>query len=558
MKRWVAASLFGLALVAILLRLFPLVRSPYWGSDFGEYYVLTKGLVERGFVALPYEGWGITYPYFPGLFLFNGAFALAGVPVDAAVVFPTPIVAGLSVLPIFLIAARVTGDDSAALVAAAILAVVMLHVYATSHAIPATLGDFLLLGALLMYVGIRRSPRILVLAVPTALAILVTHHLATYALILAAVGSLLLRAILESGITVRAVRYELAFLAFLMGSTLGYWLTYGSVLWNLILANSPFSAGVLVGGALFLIAIVPIVMWVRKRSAWRFRPRAPSLRSAAIVTTLAFATSFIIVGIAVVATVPGTAIRLTPFHLIVFVPTFALLALSAAGRRVMDLSREGVDATAWFVVLVLSAAIGAAVAPTVLIPYRHVEYLAIPTAIMAGAGARWLSLGKESSVALVATVGVVGILVASSAVVSVPPPSVMAGFDESTSTNSAVAVLWAREHARGLVAGDHRLSSILFGFAGVDATWDRENRFWHEENVTKALDWMRAVRVRDQILRVDWVVVDDNLRAGVQTSPFDSALPLPPGEEEKFMRPPFHKVFDSGSVQVYFLNWGLA
>lgn len=557
MRKSTAGALFGIALLAILLRLSPLLRSPYWGSDFGEYYALTKDLVTRGLIATPYEGWGSTYPYFPGLFVFNGAFALAGVPVDAAVVFPTPIVAGLSVLPLFLIAARTFGDDLAGLGAATMLAVVMLHVYATSHAIPATLGDFLLLGALLMYLGIQRTPRLFLPALLTAFAVIVTHHLATYVLILAVVGSLLLRAALDSRISLRSVRFEVAFLAALVTSTLAYWLTYGGRLWLLILISSPFSSVALIGGALLVIGTVFLTVAIRRRIPWRFRPKVRSLRGAAIAMALAILTTFSIVGVSVITPAIGTAIRLTPLHLAVFAPTLVLLSISAAGRRLLDFSREGTGVTALFLALVASVGIGASFAPTVLIPFRHIEYLAIPVAVMVGGGMRWLASRSQTPVGRLATVGLVAILVASSAVVAVPPPRVMVGFDESTGGSTVGGVLWVREHVGRLVAGDHRLSSLLFGFAGVHATWDRENRFWHESDATRALEWMRAVPVNDRTLRIDWVVLDDNLRAGLQTSPFQPALPLLAGEHEKFLRAPFHKFVDVGSAQVYFLNWGL-
>jgi len=556
-KRSTAAALFGLTLAAILLRLAPLLRNAYWGSDFGEYFALTRELVDDGFLRLPYDGRGVTYPYFPGFFVFHGAFVLGGIPVDAALVFLAPVVGGLSVLPLFLIAARATGDDLAGLVASAFLAVVMLHVYATSHAVPATLGDFLLLGAFLLYMGIRRSPKMLLLAVLAAFAIIVSHHLATYALILAVGGSLLLRAALDSKITLRAVRYELTFLSVVVGATLAYWLVYASKLWELILVNSPFSTGVLLGGALLGVAIVPAAILLRARVSWRFRPKGRSFRAALIAMGLATVASVVIVGIATLGSVPGTSIRLTPLHVAVFAPTLAFLAFSAAGRRSMDFSREGTDETGWFMALVLSVAVGGALAPTVLIPYRHLEYLAIPVAVMVGAGVRWLSLGADDPAKRFTVVGIVGILVASSAAVSVPPPAAMAGFDEGTGAPSATAALWVRENAGGLVAGDHRLSSILFGFAGVDATWDREVRFWHVNNLTEALGFMGSVPLRDRSAAIDWIVIDGSLRRGLQTSPFDPALPLLPAEEAKFFGGPFHKVYDSGTVQVYFVNWGL-
>jgi hypothetical protein len=557
-KRSTALVLFGLVLLAALVRVTPLLRAVYWGSDFGEYYALTRALVQDGVVPAQYGGWGVTYPYFPGLFVVNGAFALAGVPVDAVLVLLTPLLGALAILPVFLLAARVTGDDLAALVSAGFLAVVMLHVYATSHTVPATLGDVLLVGSLLMFVNIRRSPKFLPLAIATALAAIVTHHLATYVLLLAAAASILLRAVLDSKITVRGVRYELAFLIVVVTATLAYWGTYASRLWDLILANSPLSTTALFAGAALSVALVVAAVALRPRLRWRYRPRSRSVRAAWTATGLAVITSFAIVGIAVAGAVPGTTIGLPPITLAIFAPTFLFLSIAAAGRRTMDFAREGTDVTAWFAALVASVAVGVTLAPSVLIPYRHLEYLAIPVAVMVGAGARWLALRVETPVQRVVAVGLVGILAASAAAVSVPPPVALAGFDEGVNGPSATSVLWIRESAGGLVAGDHRLSSALFGFGGVDGTWDREDAFWHEANTTAALDAMRSVRVGAQSRPVDWVLLDDALRKGVQTSPFEPALPLTAAEAAKFEGPPFFKLYDGGSAQAYWLNWGLA
>lgn len=556
MKRSTAAALFAIFLLAVVLRLLPLLHHLHWGSDFGEYYALTRALVAEGTLPSRYDGWGTTYPQFPGLFVVNGAFVFAGASPDLAANLLVPLLSAFAVVPLFLIAARVTRDDLAALVASAFLAVVMFHVYPTSHAIPASLGGVLLLGALLLFLALPRDPRMFAPLVLAGLAVVVTHHLATYVLVLAAVSALLLRAILDSMITIRAVRLELAFLAILLTAALAFWGLYARSFWTLIAENSPFPPIALVGGAAILVVLVPAAIAVRRRLSWRYRPRTRPVRAAAVAFGLAVASSFAIVGVAATGSVPGTTIRLDWRSLLPFVPTFLFLSLAAAGRRVLDLSREGVAVSAWFVGLVLSVAFGALAAPEILIPYRHLEYLAIPVAVMVGAGARWLTLGSGTRAQVGAAVAV-GLLVSATAAAAYPPSVALAGFQEGVSPRAVEVALWVRHHADGLVAGDHRLSAVLFGFGGVNATWNRELRFWHTEDVSEALAAMADVRLPYGSARVDWVAIDADLRAGLQESPFAPALPLEPAEEAKFREPPFQKVFDSGYAQVYFVNWGL-
>ncbi len=560
-KRSTAAALFAILLLAVVVRLLPLLRTLYWGADFGEYYALARALVENGTVPSAYDGWGVTYPDFPGLYFVNGAFAFAGLSAEAAASVVAPALVGFVVLPVFLIAVRTTGDDLAALVAAAFLAVIMFHAYPTSHAIPAALGNLLLVAALLQFLSLQRSRAWFVPLALTGFAAVVTHHLATYVLLVASVAALGLRVLLRPRLRVRDLRYELAFVVLLAAATLAYWLLYARSLWILIITKSPFSDTALVLGIAAGIASVPLFLLARRRLHWRFRPRLRTVRGAAIAAGIAFAVAAGIMSATALAPVPGTAIRLGPEHLLFFLPTIGFVALAAAGRRVFDFSREGPDVAAWFVAMVASVVAGAALAPEALIPYRHLEYLAIPLALFAGMGVRWLTLPRGPRHALAA--GAVALLVAVAAANAFPPPALLAGFDEGIPGRTVEAALWIQDHASPgaigpLVAGDHTTSTVLFGFAGVDATWDRETRFWHTQDVATAVAAMASVRVDGRTMRVDWVVITEGMRRGLQTSPFAPALPLSPDEEAKFAAVPFHKTFDSGYAQVYFVNWGYA
>ena len=557
MKRSTAAALLAILLLAALMRLLPLLQHLHWGSDFGEYYALTRAIVDDGVLPAAYGGWGLTYPQFPGLYVVNGAFVLAGASPDFAATVLVPVLSAFAVLPVFLIAARVSGEDVAGLVAAAFLGVVLFTVYPASHAIPASLGELLLLGALLLFLGLRRSPAFFAPLLLSGWAVVVTHHLATYVLILAATSALLLRCLLDARITLRSIRWEFAFLAILVASTLVFWRFSAPSFWSLVVTKSPATGEVLVAAAIGLLALVPATIVLRRRLSWRFRPRLRSVRGATLAVGLAVITSFVIVGIAAKTSVAGTTIRLDWVYLFPFIPTFLFLSIAAAGRRVLDFTREGASVTAWFVVLIASLAVGSVAAPEVLIPYRHLEYLAVPVAVMVGAGVRWLTLGAETR-AQVRAIAAVGLLVAGTALAAYPKPVAVAGFQEGISPRSVEAALWIRTHADGLAAGDHRLSSVLFGFGGVDATWNREVRFWHTEDTALTLAAMAQVRLPSGTAPVEWVAIDGDLRAGLQTSPFAPALPLTPGEEARFLRPPFQKTFDSGSAQVYWVNWGLA
>jgi len=555
-KRSTAAALFGILLLAVIVRVWPLLDNMYWGSDVGEYYALTRALAEDGSLPRGYMGWGVAYPYFPGLFVVNGAFVLAGMAPSAAVSGIVPVLAALGVLPMFLMAARVTGDDRAGLLAAAFLAVLMFHVFPTSHAIPAALGDFLLLGALLLFLLLPRAPNAFPLLVLAGLAVVATHHFATYALLLFCAATLVLRALLHRGLTVRDIRRELAFVGILAGTTLAYWAWYATPIWTAIIPTSSLSGTAVIALAASAVLAPLLVIQLRRRTSWRFVPRIRDARAAGIATGLAFATSLAFVVVTATASVPGTSLRVDFAGVPLYLPMLAFIALSAAGRRTMDLTREGVAVTAWFVALCGSLVLGLMAAPIVHRPARQLEYFSIPFAIMVGAGFRWVTLGAEGRTRFAAT-AIAVLLIAASALASYPPPAGL-GHREGIDARTVQAALWLRAQGGGLVAADHRVSTVVFGFGGEDATWDREARFWHTTNLTDALAAMDGVPLPRGTADVEWIVIDADTREGVMLSPFEPALPLAPAEEVKFTGPPFHKLFDSGFAQVYWLNRGLA
>ncbi|TLZ50995.1 MAG: hypothetical protein E6K18_06025 [Methanobacteriota archaeon] len=254
----------------------------------------------------------------------------------------------------------------------------------------------------------------------------------------------------------RAVRFELAFVAVIVTATLAFWSLYATPFWQLIVTTSDAFPLLLIGGA-FVVAVVPLVIRLRRRWSWRFRPRARTVRAAAVATGLAFIVAVAIVTVASIEPVPGTSIRVRLADMVPFLPMFAFLAVAAGGRKVLDFSPEGIALTASFVAIVGSIVLGAYAASDTLIPYRHLEYATVPLAVMVGAGFRWMGAGWLEGRRSIA-VGLVGvILVASTAASAYPPPAALAGIEEGIAAKTVEATLWVRANVPGdLVAGDHR------------------------------------------------------------------------------------------------------
>src|SRR5213595_585935 len=163
MRKSTALGLTALVLGSVAVRLSPLWSFLYWGSDTGEYFAILRDLVRTGHVSTTYDGWGVTYPYFPGMFFLQGGLAhLSGLDLPTVLNVLVPILGALSVVPIFLIARRVTGEDRVALFAAAVLVGAIPHAYTTAHSAPATVGNLLALTGLLLFLRLRTDRAALV------------------------------------------------------------------------------------------------------------------------------------------------------------------------------------------------------------------------------------------------------------------------------------------------------------------------------------------------------------------------------------------------------------
>lgn len=559
MRKSTALGLAAIALGSISVRLSPLWSFVYWGSDTGEYFSILRTLVRTGHVSTPYYGWGITYPYFPGMFFVQAGLAdLGGLDVSTVLNLLVPILGALAVGPMFLLAARIVTEDRFALFAAALLAGANPHVYTTSHAAPATLGDLLAVTCLLLFVRLRSDRRAIIPLLLVSGSLVVTHHLSLYFLLVMVVGAIVVRGLARPWQGGAGTRREIAFAFVLAVGTFAFWFGYATPFRDTILPSvniQPWWALILafpIG-----VAILAGIIFARRRIPWRYRPRYPNLGRPAAGYVVGLAAISVLGLVTVVVAVPGTTFQESPTTLLFFVPLVALLPFSASGRKFLDFCRDGADVTAWLIALLLSAALGIVVAPQVLIPYRHMEYVLVPLAIFAGVGFfRLLDLaglrGRSRSAALAAC----GLLLVGTAITSIPPPSAFAGWHEGTVPQALDPAYWARDYASGLVATDHHGSSTVFGYGGINATWDRTRAPFLVNIPGDPLNGLGSIDSPSGVKNATYVWIDRDMKAGVRLGPFEPAVPMPPDVVRKFDGSPFVKVFDNGYAQLYWIAWG--
>jgi asparagine N-glycosylation enzyme membrane subunit Stt3 len=238
MTRSAAFGLAAIVIGSIAVRLSPLWSFLYWGSDTGEYFAIAKDLLRTQHISTTYYGWGVTYPYFPGMFFLQGGLVgLGGLDLPTVLNLLVPVLGALAVLPVFLIGHRVSGEASVALFAAAVLAGAIPHVYTTAHPAPATLGDLLALTGLVLFLRLRADGRSMVPLLLVTAALIATHHLSVYFFLLMVFGTILIRGFVAPWRQTYGSRREVAFAGTLLGGTVAYWLGYATAFRDYILPD---------------------------------------------------------------------------------------------------------------------------------------------------------------------------------------------------------------------------------------------------------------------------------------------------------------------------------
>jgi len=296
MRKSTAIALGAIVLGAIAVRLAPLWSFLYWGSDTAEYFSILRNLVRTGHVPTTYYGWGVTYPYFPGVFFPQaGLVEVGGLDLPTVLNLLVPVIGALAVLPMFLLAVRIARDDRIGLFAAAFLAGAIPHAYTTAHSAPATLGDVLALTGLVLFLRLRTDRRAMAPLLLVSGALILTHHLSLYFFILMVLGALVIRGLARPWRTDAESSRQVTFAVVLIGGTFAYWFGYATAFRESILPDVDIQPWWLlfVGFAAGVAALAGLIA-ARTRLAWRYRPTFPRLAASAAACAAALATLFVI------------------------------------------------------------------------------------------------------------------------------------------------------------------------------------------------------------------------------------------------------------------------
>lgn len=597
MKKWTLFALISIFMLAVILRLFQLLNFSVWGSDTGEYYYLTERLADSGQVSFEYDGWGFGYPYFPAMFIILSGFAnISGISVFEVLLFVIPIISGLSVILIYLITKRIlknfekgaakspkmteTTTDMIALVAAAFLAVALPNVFITSHPMPGTLGEIIMLFCILL---LLKSYENLKFAIPLILftAVLIfTHHLSTLFLLFIVIFIIIFRVFSRVPDDVNRTKIDFGYITFLLTGMLIYWIFVAVPFKERVLENAigfPAEIGVVLAyGALIMLLVV---IWARKYLKWEYIIKTRQLKVLVLRFTLFLICAFIIFAIVGSFGVLGTNLEIEAIALFVLVPLVIFLAFSTFGHTFVRLNRDGMFVAGWVSACAILLCISVITESHEILAYRTFQYIFTPVAIFIGTGfvmffkciehnqgSEVLKYEMASTTAKprrvitpykTAAGVVIIILVLAGAALAYPPKGLLSGFQEGTNEPELEGCYWLRESVEddAVVASDHRLSSMAFGFGGANATWENAPKTLQSENLDEIAGELNATKTPSGKKAINYVLLSQELKDGVTLAQWVTVEPMSDEAYDKFQTYPFYKVFDNGDVEIYLVDW---
>jgi hypothetical protein len=465
-------------------------------------------------------------------------------------------VAALSVLIAFFLGKIIFRSDGAALLASAITAIAFPHVFATSHAMPGSLGDVLLLFSLLLLLATIKNQKFFIPLSLTSMALTITHHLSAYFLFIMVLGVVFVTELLRKEEKHEAKWYWL-FLVFFLSLQVLFW-TLGAPDFTERVISSAFDVPLwaLFSAGYLVLFIAFVIVKIRRKLKWSYVPRFPSSRMQLLKYAALLAVLVPVVILVANTTVFGTEVDLGPEIVILFSPFIVLTALGAVGPDYVKFFRHGPALIGWMIAVLVSAFFGIITNSHVLLPYRHTQYMVPPMALLAGAGLVMLYNSTEINVKFSRRmVGalLIAVLLALTAVMAYPPKEVLGGFQEGTSREDIQAVFWARESLPGhsTVASDHRMSSMVFGFAGLNATWDGARKTLHASTYTECRDEIAGLKTPSGEKSIDYVLLDKDIKEGAALLQWENADPMSQEAQEKFEEWPFIKLYEAGGVEVY-------
>ncbi len=556
-ERWYILALFSIFFAALALRLILPLEFNVWGPDTGENYYITHYFAVSGAMPSPYYGFGRTYTEFPAVYVLVALIArLTGISTAAAVELSMPFITSLLVFPMAGIAVSLTGRKQVGLMASIFYATSVVVIGHTSIIASDTMGEVILVFFIYFYLASGRDRLTIALAMATALAMIPTYHLGTVILLLFLFSALFYYSLFRRSNSAELLK-ALAFILVITTLTWAYWMTMApNFLSTFVLKNTGLGIEEAVSAPYiltFLIFIAGSFVQRRGRASGGSGQGRDGMPLAYPVA--AFAASAAAVGY--IAYFGYPSVPLYPGPVILFnIPTVAVTLL--AFTAVIPSMRDGRKFHSIGITLFLLASlIGLGVVTNIpyLVPERLVEYLLLFAATFAGiAMLSFLDLlprSRRTAAALALCLVLILAAGLSTALVgATTTPSKIGG----TPAADLSAAQWLHISTPGAstVASDHRLSSIVFGFAQRNATWEMGSYpIYTAANASSMENQLNLTFTPSGYKTVNYLLMDTYMIQAGNFYPNQTAIPVSPAVLAAVRGGNFVNVYSNGFATVY-------
>jgi hypothetical protein len=564
---------------ATVIRSIPGWMNAAWGNDFGIYYGITRDFAENPELFQPYSGWGDAYNFFPVLYVtITSLHWLTGAEIGWLLPRVIPIFGGLAVLVFYFVAKEIVKDKKLALICCAFLAVNPFHIYQTSHAAPMTMGHFFMVLCLYFFVKKKKGIGSLIGLIVCSVLLVASHHLTTFFFIITIVFITFYRNITTNKWT-KGLTFDLIYILSFTIFTFVYWGQIALPVWNFIRGGFLISSWLVVALFYFGLLLLFILVILRRRFlgiSGSFNRWKPSLLQSIAITVI---TSSIFIVIFSFIEIPRTGFIFDKIAILVLLPLLLAVGFGVYGGFVIDEKRTRGFTLGWLYPISISLVVTTVTWHQGLFPFRHLEYIAYPFAILSGIGVYkyWKLLkvreeGENSEVddnppkkpwfsSKTFSYIVVFILVLN-LITAYGVQKVTSRYDESISKEAFDVMDWMKDQMIGYnftIASDHRLSQIFWA-EGYNVTSDNAYVIWFSDNWTESIEELETANGSKP--RIEYILIDHVMRfEGVQSNINETPKNLTDEQYEKFQKAPFTLIFRSENkegdkwAELYFVNW---
>jgi hypothetical protein len=405
----------------------------------------------------------------------------------------------------------------------------------------------------------------------SSILLVASHHLTTFFYLITIVFITFYRNFISEKWT-RDLKGDLFYIFSISTFTFMYWMLIATPVYRAFLTGGLLIPSWLVI-ALFYIGVILLLILVEIRRKLVPAPKfkgifKPNLLQSMIITIIVCA--LVIVTFSFIE-IPRTGFMFDKIAIFVLLPLILTVGFAVYGGFILKEERGYV--LGWIIPIFISLIFTTIIGHQGLFPFRHLEYIAYPLAILSGVGAYkyWKKLtdkeskGKSTSNTWLTSrtfLGFVVIVLILNLISAYAVQQVTSRYEESISEEVFDVVDWMKGNVTGFnftIASDHRISQIFWA-EGYNVTSDSAYVIWFSENWTESLEELETANGSKP--RIEYVVIDHVMRnVGVQSNINETPRNLTPESYAKFQKAPFSLIFRSESedgekwAELYWVDW---